>query len=981
MSSEPPQAAEEEIARYVAGVGGSAGSLEALQALLEALPDGAGVAYVVITHHPVGRASMLAEILGHVSLLPVVEAREGEPLCPDRVYVVMPSAGQEWIVHQGQLRQRAQDPGTRGGGGGARHSVDVFFRALAEQVGARAIGIVLSGTGSDGTLGLREIKRCGGMTMVQSPDSARFDGMPSSAIHDGQVDFILDPASMPASLLGYLTARQRSGSGEELAEIAEPTLERILRLVQQRTGHDFTGYKRSTLLRRLQRRMSLHQIEEAEAYATLLQSSPTEVDLLFKEVLISVTQFFRDPEVWQALAAGPLQELLRQVPSGRSFRAWVVGCATGEEAYTLGMVVQECVAQMERPVPVQIFASDVDRDALEIARAGRYSVGIGEDVPLAYLNRYFTLDEEGYQVRKELRDLLVFAEHNILHDSPFTRIDLITCRNLLIYLSKELQSQFFPLLQYSLVERGLLLLGPSESAGDAMEEVDQKARLYRRLDTAHSGRLPALPARSWTAAGALTAPSSEAGGGASGRGPELMRAVERFLASQYAPPSVLVNDRGEVVFVHGSTGRYLEPAPGLVQYRILDMARHGLRAYLNRVLSEANQHEGERVSRLARVHADGEVETVEVVAVRLRMPQLLRGLRLVSFIAHEEKLQEEAPGGEQRYLPVTEIGTEDGQRSLQQELEAVRQDKQITVEELQASNEELQSMNEELQSMNEELQSSNEELEVAKEEVESLNEELRTVNTELEAKVSELSEANDDMKNLLDSTDVATLFLGEDLTIKRFTVAARRLVALRPSDVGRPISELATNLEYDRLVEDAEEVLDTLTPKEVEVRTREGYWYVLRIMPYRTMQNVIRGLVCTFRDHKKAKDQEALAAYFQEIVQTVPQPLVILDERLDVVSANRSFYTLMGLEPSAVEGCSFLALNQGAWDDPQLRALLREVLPAERVFEGFCLRVRLGDAERECRLNGRQLHGEAERLGMILLAIEPDPPSDPEKAG
>ncbi len=971
MTKQPDQPAGSDCASYVVGIGGSAGSLEALQAFLQAVTEQAGAAFVVVTHHPSDRSSMLAELLSHAGTISVAEAQDGDLLRPDRVYVVMPSSGQDWVLEQGTLRQRPHEDQDRTGSRVPRHPVDLFFRTMAEQLGPLAVGIVLSGTGSDGTLGLREIKRCGGMAMAQAPASARFDGMPSSAIEDGQVDFILEPEAMPATLVSYVSARQRhAGTVGEPMEVAEPTLQRILRLVKQRTGHDLTGYKRSTLLRRLQRRMNLHQVEDPEAYLALLQATPNEVDLLFQEVLISVTQFFRDPAAWQALRAGPLQELLSQVPEGRSFRAWVVGCATGEEAYTLAIVLHECLAEMDRSVSLQIFASDVDRAALEVARAGRYPAGIQEDVPAAYLSRYFVVEENGYRIRKELRDPIVFAEHNILHDSPFTRIDLITCRNLLIYLSKDLQDQVFPLLQYSLVNRGLLLLGPSESADDSMEEVDQQARLYRSIETPKFSRLPSLPARSRTA-GALDRPPAEPG--TSGRAADLTRAVERLLANRHAPPSVLVNDRGEVVYIHGSTGRYLEPAPGPAQNQILDMARHGLRGYLNRVLTDATKRDGEQVAQLARLQDGGDGEAVEMTAVRLRTPQALQGLRLVSFLSREQgEVSQGVADADGAGSVQLEHAPESGQRRLWQELEAVHQDKQITVEELHASNEELQSMNEELQSMNEELQSSNEELEVAKEEVESLNEELRTVNAELEAKVSELSEANDDMKNLLDSTDVATLFLGEDLSIKRFTVAARRLVALRSSDVGRPIGELATNLAYDNLVDDAEEVLESLTPKEVEVQTTQGHWYILRIMPYRTTQNVIRGLVCTFRDHEQAKGMEERAAYFRAIVQAVPNPLVVLDEDLVVVSANRGFYTLNGMDAEDVEGAEFLELNQGAWNDPQLRQLLQEVLPAERAFEGVRLTVRLGDAERHLRLNGRQLDGEGERPGMILLAMEPD---------
>ena len=988
--ADPP--ATEAPARFFVGIGGSAGSLEAIQEILEHLPErSTGAAYFIVTHAPADHHSLLPQILREHTERPIIDGHQAGRIGADTVYIV-PSRG-DWVLEEGHLRARAHDAQERAEAQehsrGRPHAIDAFFRSLAREAGERAVGIVLSGTGTDGTLGVQAIKSQSGMAIAQEPGSCQFESMPRSALETHLVDAVLRPAEIPHAVLHHIEGVDaRSASGDAAApEIPEQTLAAIFHEVRKRTGYDFSGYKRSTLVRRLERRMHLHRLETPEAYLAFLQRNPGEIDLLFKEVIISVTSFFRDPEAWQLLAEGPLLERLRSAPAERGFRAWVMGCATGEEAYTLAILVSECLEALGEPPRVQIFATDINAEALEIARAGRYPAGIAEDLSAERLARHFIAEEDTYRVSKSLRDMVIFARHDLLRDPPFTRMDLVTCRNLLIYLKKDLQAKLFQLFHYSLADGGLLMLGPSESMDstlDAFEVLHKQWRLYRRQGGWAAERLPQLPGVVARRSSLESQPPAEtpAQQGAT----ELGHSIARLLADEFAPPCLLVNDRGEVVYIHGRTGRYLEPAPGPAQNHLLDMARPGLRAPLAQALRDVAGQDAEEIVKHARVQTNGAREAIEVRARRLRTPPTLKGLRLVSLQPQREGDQAgsapapEAAAGRRRGPaggePAGASGEEGSEEAgLRQELEALQRDKQITVEELQSSNEELQSMNEELQSMNEELQSSNEELEVSKEEVESLNEELRTVNAELESRVNELSQANDDMKNLLESTDIATLFLDEQMRIKRFTEAARNLVSLRPNDIGRPIDELATNLDYSQLTADAHEVLSSLRPKEVDVQTVEGDWYRLRIMPYRTTQNAVDGLVCTFHDIQAAKRLELSEAYFRHIVHTIREPLLILDAGMRIVSANRGFYRLTGMAPEQVEGEELFRIGGGRWDHPELRALLEEVLPTDHRFEDLELEIDPGlGKRRRLRLNARMLQeGEEQGRGRILLAMEPAP--------
>lgn len=946
----------------VVGLGASAGGLEALGEFFAQVPADSGLTFVVVTHQHPGYVSLLPELLGKQARIPVAAAVNGMRLEPDRVYVG--PSGSLVALSRGRLRLIGAV------GEEARHlPIDFFFRSLAQDRKERAVGIVLSGTGSDGTLGLKAIKAESGLTLAQEVGSAKYAGMPSSAIATGLVDYTLAPAAMPAQLVAYARGPYLTGRPEPVVARAEgEPLHEIFQLLRSRTRHDFSEYKIATIRRRVERRMNVHQIKDPADYVRLLQQNPAELDLLFKELLISVTSFFRDREVWTLLSEKVVPEMLRRLPDDYHLRVWVPGCATGEEAYSVAILLRDAIDRGHRRIGVQIFGTDLDTRAIDVARAGDYPEGIAADVPPAYLARYFTRTDHHYRIGKEIREMVVFAPQNLINDPPFTRLDWISCRNLLIYLNADLQKRLLPLFHYALKPGGLLLLGSSETIGehkDLFAIVDRKWKIYTRRSTADVPVLRHFPAR---ASPVDAVPSKTASPPSGERPPPISRVMERLLLERFAPAGVLVNDRGEVVYIHGRTGRYLEPASGeSARPNVLEMARDGLEMELRSALREAVSGKTDVVRPNVLVRSEGVTGAVDVTVHYLGEPGPLDGLLLVTFQPVATPLPRS--GGRER------AGTPRRVAQLLRELKEAKASLHLTVEELAAANDELRSANEELQSTNEEMQSTNEELETSREEMQSLNEELTTVNAEQQARVEELARARDDMQNILNSTDIATLFLDNDLRIRRYTESVGHLIHLIPGDVGRPISDQTSKLKLDDLAATCGDVLKTLRPKQVEVETTDGAWYLMRVLPYRTLENVIDGLVITFVNITEVtlaeKTGREARAYFESIFNTVRHPLLVLDEQLRLVSANRAYYDAFRLRPRQVEGESIFELGSGEWDIPDLRHLLQDVLPEQKNFDG--LRVehdfpRIGP--RTFLLNARRLERETGLPGMILLAME-----------
>ncbi|MCX5723222.1 MAG: PAS domain-containing protein [Nitrospirae bacterium] len=752
------------------------------------------------------------------------------------------------------------------------------------------------------------------------------------------------------------------------------TLQKIFILLRDRTGNDFSLYKENTIQRRLERRMNVHQIENLKSYLRFVQGNPSELDALFQELLIGVTSFFRDPQAFELLEQKVLPALVEGKQEGATLRLWVAGCSTGEEAYSLAILLVEYLAQKHLRLTVQIFASDLDSRAIDQARTGLYPVGIAGDLTPARLQRFFTKEDGNYRVKKEIRDLVVFATHNLLTDAPFTKLDLLSCRNLLIYLDAPAQRKILPLFHYALKPNGILFLGSSETIGDCdhlFMTIDRKWKLFKR--TAEPGTYPNL--ERFPCGLMKGTPATHAAAEAPlfpARPASISTLIQQLLVARFAPASVVVNGRGEVVYVHGQTGAYLQPAPGPPTHHLLEMAREGLQHDLATALHQVEQKGTDILRRDVRVKANGHFILVNVSVKKIAEPEALQGLILVTF----ETVQEEKKPAARKGAPVrgAEPQTQRGAR-LMQELEFTKQRLQRTVEELQTSNEELKSTNEELQSTNEELQSTNEELETAKEEMQSLNEELVTVNAELQGKLDDLSDANDDLQNLLNSTEIATIFLDNELRIKRFTLEAKRVSSLIAVDVGRPLSDIVSKLTYGRLLEDAQAVLQTLVVKEQEVQAADGSWFLMRILPYRTAKNTIDGLVLTFLDITKNKQAEQAVqvsrSLASSIVEAMREPLLVLDEQLRVVSANQSFYRTFRVQPREVEQQLLYHLCNGAWNLPALRHLLEEVLPQDRSFQDFSLDQIFPQIGRKVlALNGRRLEQEVSQPGRILLAME-----------
>jgi two-component system CheB/CheR fusion protein len=913
----------------IVGIGASAGGLAALEELFAALPGDRlpGIAFVVVQHLDPDHKSLLVDLMRRHTTLPVHVVTDGVTVQPDAVYVIPPS--KDMALLDGRLH--LLDPGAPRG---LRLPIDFFFRSLAQDQRERAICVVLSGTGTDGTLGLTAIKGEGGMAMVQAPESAGYDGMPRSAIATGLADYVLPPAEMPAQLLDY--ARRAYGSDRPRdagPPAAEHTLQKVLVLLRAQTGHDFSQYKQTTIRRRIERRMAVTQIGHLSDYVSLLQRDPTEIETLFRELLIGVTTFFRDPAAFEALAKKALPELTGAAPHEAALRIWVPACSSGEEAYSIAIALLEHADTLPEPVGLQVFATDIDAAAIERARTGVYPESIAADVSPDRLSRYFMRDGDTYRVKKRVRDAAIFATHDIARDPPFSRLDLISCRNLLIYLEGALQQRILQLFHYALNDSGFLLLGGSETIGDATQLfsiVDKKAKLYRSrghlVPRTAVGLPPAQPARQAALGGAT---ADHAGGVKT----DLRELAQRALLADHTPACVIVNAEAEVLYIHGHTGRFLEPAPGETSVNLLRMAREGLRMELTTALRKATSSGTPVRCEGLHVRGNGPTSTVNVTVRPLSEPEHPTGRLFMVVFEDVPAPADDAPPH------VTESRTDPADHrvaELERELTAKEEYLQATVEELETANEELKSSNEELQSTNEELQSTNEELETSKEELQSVNEELMTVNAELQQKIDELGQTGSDMSNLMAATGIGTVYVDQHLRIQRFTPAVTRLINLIPGDVGRPVSDIVSRLVgYDSIDQDVQHVLDDLVPLEAEVRTQEGQWFLLRIQPYRTLENVIEGAVLTFVEitaqkelqqqlRESVREAEAAQALAQSVTDTVREPLLVLDGELRVVSANRAFLKVFALAADMVIGRS-LPETMGAGWKPELRTHLDRV--------------------------------------------------------
>ena len=959
---------------YIVGMGGSAGSLEAFEQFFRNMPANSGAAFVVISHLDPTHKGMMPELLQRYTKMKVFEAADGMKVMPNCVYVI-PSNKDMAILH-GTL-QLLEPTATRG----LRLPIDFFFKHLGQDQKKMAIGVIISGMGTDGTAGLKIIKEQLGMVMVQDPESAKYDSMPRSAIDTGLADYIAPAEALPSKLLAYIKQSSRPLAEHiDSEEQVVSALDKIFVLLRGQTGNDFSLYKRTTTLRRIERRMNVHNIGKTEQYVRFLQDNPQEVDLLFKELLIGVTSFFRDPEAFHFLKDKVVPDILKSKAKEHTVRVWVPGCSTGEEAYSIAIIFSECLSKlrMKGDFKVQIFATDIDKAAIDKARQGLYPANIEADLSPERLRHFFSKEDNKYQINKDIREMVVFAAHNVAMDPPFTKLDLISCRNLMIYLTAELQKKLIALFHYSLKPKGILFLGTSETIGrfsDLFSVVDTKWKIYRQqqsvqtpadmVDFAHFYR--------------DVVPVAKIGGKQTAELASIPELANRLLLEDFTPPAVFINEQGDIVYVHGRTGKYLEPPAGKTNINIFAMAREGLRLELPGAIREAKSQNKVKTTEGIRVKTNGDFQLVNLTVKPIVQPGIQQPLYMLVFNEVD--------------MPLKEVGTVSGRSGsssrlkeinveLEKELKHTRELLQTTTEEMQLSQEELKSTNEELQSTNEELQSTNEELSSSKEEMQSLNEELMTVNAELQIKIEEFGRSNNDMKNLLNRTEIATIFLDNDLNIQRYTPEATEIFNLIQRDVGRSISHIVPNIRYDDIVNDVQKVLDTLIYKEAQVQTKNGHWYLMRIMPYRTNDNAIDGAVINFIDittikkleislqEKEASAQKA-RMLAEGIVATVREPLVVLDAKFRVINANQSFYQTFRVTPEQTEQQVLYKLGSGQWKIPELKRLLEEILPQNSVFNDFEVEHKFPIIGRKkMLLNARKIAQQEPDEQLILLAIE-----------
>lgn len=1000
----------------IVGIGSSAGGLEALEQFFHNTPVVSGLAFVLVSHLSPDHVSMLTEILQRSTEMSVFEVQDQMQVCVNCVYVIPPNRDME--IFHGKLQLSIPDE---------RHHrnlpIDHFFHFLAQDQGKNAIGIILSGTGTDGTLGLQEIVNAGGVSIVQEPASAKYDGMVTSAIKSGYANYILPVEKMAGVLIAdspteiinqaiilkdsllqgnFLQSNliKQSLNQQHLqkklaqSSISDSEMTHILMHLRTITGQDFSLYKKSTIGRRIERRMLMHNIDNVELYLRYLKDNPAEAHILFKELLINVTNFFRDTNAFEVLQKEILPQLCIGMLDDYVFRVWVAGCATGEEAYSLAILLRELKDKTHQEFKVQIYSTDLDDNVIAIGRAGLYSNNIVQDVSPERLRRFFVKEEAGYRIKKEIREMVIFAVHNVFKDPPFTKLDLLTCRNLMIYLEPELQNRLIPVFHYSLKQDGVLFLSPSESIGnhtDLFTPINRKWKFYKATQTISSARTLMTTELTWVkgSRGRILEGTMTKNKGTDFKEPNFGEMTRRLLVQYFAPASVITNIKGEILYVHGDTGKYLRPAPGEASLNVVEMARQGLERELRSAIHLVTIQGISTINKEIQVKTNGGFTTVglsvrpfpkseSTLENNLESDEDTQNLLLISFQDIATPIIDPKKKSVAKPVETGRI------KELEQELVFTKESQQATIMEQQAFNEELKSTNEELQSTNEELQSTNEELETSREELQSVNEELITVNAELQSKIEQLAGMQNDMKNLHDNINIGTIFLDQNMNIRRFTRDATKVYRLVQADLGRSLADIKSDLasvpEADTKAEEdllnkAQNVLETLVSFENEVNTNNGACYLLRIQPYRTLDNVIEGVVLTFTDiSQRVKAENAVKHALElseSIIDTIREPLLVLDANLQIVSVNRAFCQYFQVTSKDTSGRKIYDLGNRQWNIPALRELLETILPRDQTFEDYIVEHNFPSiGYRKIKLNARRIDGKMGEPSLILLAME-----------
>jgi two-component system CheB/CheR fusion protein len=952
----------------IVGIGASAGGLEAFSELLHHLPEKTGMAYVLVQHLDPKHESGLKEILARTTKVPVTEVTHGTLVQPDHVYVIPANTNMSLKSGMLQLSERALVHG--------QHlPIDHFFRSLAAEAGQRGIGVVLSGTASDGTEGCRAIKAAGGLTFAQDEDSAKYDSMPRSAINSGSIDFILNPGNIARELGGIsqhpYVARVLSDNSEFKGMVGGD-LDALFALLRDSTGVDFTNYKHTTLQRRIKRRMVVHKIEKLRDYVRYIGKKPEELDELYRDLLIHVTGFFREPEAFAALRKHVYPRLFEGRKPDNPIRVWVPGCSTGEEAYSIAITLLEYLWSHTRNISqaatsIQIFATDISEGALDRARSGLYTEAAVAEISPERLKRFFVRQDGGYQVNKSVRDMCIFARQNLVKDPPFSNLDLVSCRNLLIYLGPILQRRVIPTLHYSLKPSGYLMLGEAEGLGgfgDHFALVDKKDKIYQKRQT--TARLATYFAGSDYSPRRL----EDAKMGRQLPAPYTVEnEVEQLLINRYVPASIVVNDQMDIVQFQGKTGAYLEPAAGHPTFNLSKMAREGLLVDLRAALSTAKKTKAPVRKDGVQIRSEGGARDVNLEVLPMLGTASQESYYVVVF---QENIPVRATGAKasgkaKKVDPVTAREND----SLKRETAQLKQQLRALIEDHENTMEEFKSVNEEVLSANEELQSTNEEMETAKEELQSTNEELTTLNEEMQNRNAELSSANNDLLNLLGQVDIPVVMVSNDLRIRRFSPPAHKVLNLLPNDVGRRLGQIRPNLDLQDLEPIVHEVIERELPQQREVRTKEGVWHILHVRPYETWDHKIEGAVISLQNVdalKRAVDQTR--EYADAVIENARMPTLVLDGELRITVANPAFYRVFGLTPEDTENQLIYDLGSGRWNVPLLRKLLEEIVPRNSRVDDFEMRQEVPQlGERELILNARRVELQKGHP-FILLAIE-----------
>ncbi len=954
----------------IVGIGASAGGLEAFSELLRGLPEKTGMAFVLVQHLDPKHASTLHEILARVTKLPVTEITHGTPVQPDHAYVI--PANTNLTIKHGILHLRA-----RALSRGQHMPVDDFFRSLAESAGERAIGVILSGTASDGTEGACAIKAAGGITFAQDEVSAKYDSMPRSAVNAGCIDFILQPRDIARELAGIgkhpFAARTLQSEAEGFTGMVGSDLNALFGLLRDSSGVDFTNYKHSTLQRRIRRRMVVHKVETLKEYLHFLGRRPEELDELYRDLLIHVTGFFREPETFAALRKHVYPRLFEGRKPDNPIRIWVAGCSTGEEVYSIAITLLEYMWMHSRNISqaataIQIFATDISDSALDRARTGLYTEASVAEVSAERLKRFFVRLDGGFQITKAIRDMCIFARQNLVKDPPFSNLDLVSCRNLLIYLGPILQRRVIPALHYALKPGSYLMLGTSENLGgfnDHFGLIDKKYKIYQKRKTTarlatYFGSADYMPGRAEVkSASDLPAPFT------------VEREVEHFLVNRFVSASVVVNEQMEIVQFHGKTGAYLEPPAGRPSFSLAKMAREGLLVDLRAALDTAKRINAPVRKSGVLIQREEGTREVNLEVLPLRGPLAQERLYVVVF---EDAVPPQPAAADKAAAvkrPKSSHSAAKDIGPLKREVEQLRRQLGTLIQEHESIEEEFKVAHEEVLSANEELQSTNEELETSKEELQSTNEELTTLNEEVQNRNAELGAANNDLLNLLGHVDIPVVMVSNDLRIRRFTPAAQKMLNLLPGDVGRRLGEIRPNLDVDDLETLCSTTIRAMAPQEREVRTSEGGWQMLHVRPYKTWDNRIEGAVISLQDVdalKRTLDQTRV--YADTIVESAREPILVLNSGLQVTLANPAFYRTFNVSREETEGRLIYELGNGQWNIPQLRDLLEEIIPARSRVDDFEMSHEFPHiGERAMVLNARRVELHPGHP-FILLAIE-----------